>query len=88
MKSEGAVSGVKGLSEKRGWYYYRPPTPKDGSARPNRVALKTRDLVEALGKLDELRFRIAMARAELQRRIGEITGRLPPAQANASSLIF
>jgi len=44
---------VKGLYEKRGWYYYQPPTPKQGGGtRPPAVALKTRDLVEAINQIE------------------------------------
>lgn len=44
----------KGLYEKRGWYYYRPPTPKGGGIRPQAVALGTRDLVSALLAMQEI----------------------------------
>jgi integrase len=56
--------GVKGLYLKRGWFYYQPPTPKDGgTGRPKPVALRTRELVAALQALDELRMEYAMERA-------------------------
>lgn len=38
---------MKGLYEKRGWYYFQPPTPK-GGARPGAVALRTQDFLTAV----------------------------------------
>ena len=38
---------MKGLFEKRGWYYFQPPTPKGGK-RPGMIALRTMDYVEAV----------------------------------------
>ena len=38
---------IKGLYEKRGWFYYQPPTGDDG-ARPKAVALGTKDFLEAI----------------------------------------
>jgi len=48
-----AKFGVKGLYEKPkgGWFYYQPPTPKEGGARPKAVALGTKDLVVAIEKV-------------------------------------
>jgi integrase len=48
--------GVKGLYQKRGWFYYAAPTPKGGS-RPAAVALLTNDLVTAIGKVQEHRVK-------------------------------
>lgn len=33
---------IKGLYEKRGWFYYQPPTGDDG-VRPKAIALGTTD---------------------------------------------
>jgi len=49
-----AKFGIKGLYQKRGWFYYQPPTPENGSARPRAAALETQDLVKAIGKVREL----------------------------------
>jgi integrase len=38
---------IKGLYEKRGWFYYQPPTGDDG-VRPKAVALGTKDFLEAI----------------------------------------
>lgn len=38
---------IKGLYEKRGWFYYQPPTGDDG-VRPKAVALGTQDFLEAI----------------------------------------
>jgi len=53
------LSAVKGLYEKRGWFYFQPPTPAHGK-RPSAVALKTRDLGEALKRMEENREDLAM----------------------------
>lgn len=39
--------GMPGLYEKRGWYYYRPPTPK-GAPRSASIALRTQDYLTAV----------------------------------------
>ena len=57
------LSGIKGLYEKRGWFYYQAPTPVEGGARPAPVALRTRVLTTALAKLDEIREEGAMVAA-------------------------
>lgn len=55
---------IKGLYQKRGWFYYQPPTPKDGDGkRPAGIALGTKDLVEAIQLLDERRADIDQWRA-------------------------
>ena len=46
---------IKGLSQKRGWYYYQPPQI-DG-IRPKRIALKTKDERKAIEAALELRDR-------------------------------
>jgi integrase len=38
---------IKGLYQKRGWFYYQPPTGDDGT-RPKAVALRTKDFLEAI----------------------------------------
>lgn len=40
---------MKGLYEKRGWWYWQAPKPKDGGERPKAVALRTQDEMEAIG---------------------------------------
>lgn len=50
---------INGLYEKKGWFYYQPPTTNSGS-RPNAVALRTQDFQEAV-----LRCFEAMERAQL-----------------------
>jgi len=66
-RSEGNAT-VKGLYEKRGWYYSQPAMPKDapkGSPRPKAVALKTQDLQAALEKLRQERRKIDHQRMSL-----------------------
>lgn len=66
------MNGIKGLYEKRGWFYYQPPTPKDGSGRPRPVALKTRDLVEAIERMSDQEMEIRMERAVLSGTLREV----------------
>ena len=45
---------IKGIEKKRGWYYYRPS--KAGlKVRPKAIALKTKNLDEAIQKIIDLR---------------------------------
>jgi len=47
---------VKGLYEKRGWFYFQPPTPKDappGTPRPKALALRTQSFAEAVAKIED-----------------------------------
>lgn len=69
----GRKYGIKGLYDKRGWFYYQPPTPKDGSGvQPNAIALGTKDLVEALTTLEEKRLELLQWQAARRRTLEEI----------------
>ncbi len=58
------LSSVKGLYEKRGWFYYQPSTPKGaGIPRPKAVALKTRSLMVALELMEHRRFDMEVIRS-------------------------
>lgn len=52
MATKTSAAVVKGLYEKRGWFYYQAPTPKGGK-RPKAMALGTRNLMEALERVVE-----------------------------------
>ena len=69
-KSKG-LNGVRGLYEKRGWFYYQPPTPTGGK-RPAARALRTRDLVEAVAMVEEERMNADMERAVISGTLKEI----------------
>ena len=45
---------IKGIEQKRGWYYYRP-SKKGLKTRPKTIALRTKDFDEALQKVIELK---------------------------------
>ena len=45
---------IKGIEQKRGWYYYRP-SQAGLKVRPKAIALKTTDLDEAIQKVIDLR---------------------------------
>lgn len=66
-----AVS-VKGLYQKRGWYYYQPPTQSSGQARPCAMALKTKNLVEAIQAIQEIRTELALERAVIHNTVAEV----------------
>ena len=51
-KTYSHFKGIKGLYKKRGFYYWQPPQ-KD-RVRPKPIALRTKDLDEALKNLDEI----------------------------------
>lgn len=85
-----AFQGVKGLYEKRGWFYFQPPTPKVGlgggagsnlgsnlgsSVRPKPVALKTRDLAEAMVRMEEHRAEADLMRSVVAGTLKEILPR-------------
>ncbi len=67
------LAAVKGLYERNGWFYFQAATPK-GGARPNAVALGTRDLMEALGRMQERRMDTALTQAA---RAGTLEELLP-----------
>jgi integrase len=69
------LQGIKGLYEKRGWFYFQPPTAADGSGRPRPVALKTRDLVEALQRMEASAMEITLDRALLSGTLKEVLPR-------------
>lgn len=76
---------IKGLHEKRGWFYYQPPTPKGGDGkRPVAIALRTRDLVEAIQLLDERRADIEEWRAAQKHTMEEYIPRYFRAKAEDS----
>ena len=62
---------MKGLYQKREWWYYQPPTPKNGT-RPKPVALKTRDEVEAMIRAKDHRDEDEMVRAVRKGTLEEI----------------
>ena len=49
---------VRGLYQKRGWYYYQPP--QKGGVKVSAVALKTRDLAEAIKLMDQAKVSAAL----------------------------
>lgn len=57
------LAGVKGLYEKRGWFYFQPPTPKGTGPRPKPIALRTRDLITALKDLQEKQMEVTIKAA-------------------------
>jgi integrase len=65
---------VKGLYEKRGWFYFQPATPKQGK-RPPAVALKTRDLVEALQVMEETQLAMNQERVTVAGTLAEVLPR-------------
>ncbi len=69
------LQGIKGLYEKRGWFYFQPPTPKESGPRPRPVALRTRDLVEALQRMEERAMEIKMDRVVLCGTLKEVLPR-------------
>jgi len=75
MKKAPGLQGVKGLYEKRGWFYFQPTTPKGGGPRPSAVALKTQDLVTAIQRMNENRMEIAMERAVVSGTLKEVLPR-------------
>ncbi len=64
--------GVKGLHRKRGWFYFQPPTPKDGGVRPVAMALGTRDLVEAITLVEAKRGELEQWQAARRRTLDEL----------------
>lgn len=66
---------MKGLYEKRGWFYFQPTTPKGGGPRPSAVALKTQDLVTAIQRMNENRMDVAMERAVVSGTLKEVLPR-------------
>jgi integrase len=77
-----SASRIKGLYLKKGWYYFQPPTPKhDGAARPTAVALGTKDLVEAITRLEERRGEMAEWQASRKRTLEEVLPRYYAAKA-------
>ena len=76
---------IKGLYVKRGWYYYQPPTPKDGEKkRPAGIALGTQDLVEAIRLLDEKRAEMVEWQAAQRHTMREYLPRYFRAKADDS----
>ncbi len=70
-----SVAGVKGLYEKRGWFYYQPPTPKDGpgkGVRPKAVALKTQDLATALERMEDAQSEATLERVNMDGTLAEV----------------
>lgn len=65
---------MKGIYEKKGWFYFQPPTPKDHSARPKPVNLKTKALEEAIVRAKDWR---TGAEVEHSLRAGTLAEVLP-----------
>ena len=62
MATQG-VTGIKGLFEKRGWFYFKPQRSKvwpkgTPQPQPKAIALRTRDLVAAVTRMAELRIEV------------------------------
>lgn len=62
---------MKGLYQKRGWWYYQAPTPK-GGVRPKPVALKTEDEVAAITAVTEMQMTGMELAAEIKGTLAEI----------------
>lgn len=62
---------MKGLYQKRGWYYFQPPTPKGGE-RPKAVALKLQDYVQAVIEATRLRDNQDLISAATKNSIREV----------------
>jgi len=58
---------TKGLYEKRGWFYYQPPTGEDG-VRPKAIALGTTDFLEAINLSYSERDRFPSSNCALRHR--------------------
>lgn len=59
---------IKGLYEKRGWFYYQPPTGENG-VRPKAIALGTADLLEAINLSFSERDRFQLVAATVKDRM-------------------
>lgn len=66
------MSGVRGLYQKRGWFYYQPPTCKASASRSKPIALRTKDLVEAISLVEAERNESAMERAVISGTLKEV----------------
>jgi len=64
---------TRGLYEKRGWYYFQPPTTKEGK-RPSAMSLRTQDLKTALDRMEERGADMALIHAD---RAGTVMEALP-----------
>lgn len=73
--------GMKGLYEKRGWWYYQAPTPKD-APRPKPVALKTRDEITAINAVTDMQWNGIILAAETKDTLAEILPRYYQAKAD------
>ena len=62
---------MKGLYEKRGWWYYQAPTPKD-APRPKPVALKTQDEITAINAVTDMQWSGMILAAETKGTLAEI----------------
>ena len=62
---------MKGLYEKRGWWYYAPPK-LPGQPKPKAVALRTQDEVEAVNRVAILRLQADEVSVVLSGTVGEI----------------
>ena len=84
--SMAARKKVKGLYQKResDWWYWQPPTPKDGSARPKPVALGTKDYVEAVVKVSELAGAQQVSQAAKRGRLDEALAKYYKAKGDDS----
>ncbi len=71
---------MKGLYEKRGWWYYQAPTPKD-APRPKPVALKTQDEITAINTVTDMQWNGMILAAESKDTLAEILPRYYAAKA-------
>jgi hypothetical protein len=74
MATKTSTAVVKGLYEKRGWFYYQAPTPKGGT-RPKALALGTRDLMAALDRIEEERVEALEQRMSMAGTLAEVLPR-------------
>ena len=65
---------MKGLYEKRGWWYYQAPTPKD-APRPKPVALKTQDEITAINAVTDMQWNGMILAAETKDTLAELLPR-------------
>ena len=61
---------IKGLYEKRGWWYYQPPTDAEG-IRPKAIALGTADFLEAINLSYSERDRFQLVAAAVKDRMSQ-----------------
>lgn len=76
----GSREHVKGLYQKRGWWYYQAPKPKDAE-RPKAVALQTQDEVTAINSVTDMQWNGMILEAELKDTLEVVLPRYYAAKA-------